>query len=508
MARATPSRSAPGLPSTVGEDLLKNADFNIYVRDRSPSVRLAGKAYVLPRTGQQGIPLITVNTDTVKATIYRIGDRSLIDNVLGYDFERNLYSYTLDEIADQKGEKVWTGELKVEKQLNQEITTAFPIMEAVPQLEPGVYLLAARPGNVPGDDYGERTTQWFIVSDLGLTAFSGTDGIHAYVNSLATHGAACRCRDPAACPQQRGARGQEDRRQRRRHLRAGTCARRRRAVARADRGVGRRRRLRLPQSEAIGVRSDRPGRGRTRRAARARCVRVHRARRLSHRRDGLCDGAAARRRRRGRPGRRPDHGGGAPRRGRVSPHRRAGPGDRRTLARRADHRVGADRDMARRRLCRPERRGDRERELPGRGLRAGSARIRSHHQGHRDLARRPVEVAARRPLPLWRAGGGARHRRRSQYRQGRRAAGLSRLFVRPRSLPRATTRKTRPAPRAFLSPICPRPMPTARRRSRSLSTRCPPRPGRSKPMSWCVSPSLAEGRSSASSRFPSCRARR
>jgi uncharacterized protein YfaS (alpha-2-macroglobulin family) len=59
-------------------------------------------------------------------------------------------------------------------------------MEAVPELEPGVYLLAAQPGNVPGDDYSQRTTQWFIISDLGLTAFSGTDGIHAYVNSLAT----------------------------------------------------------------------------------------------------------------------------------------------------------------------------------------------------------------------------------------------------------------------------------------------------------------------------------
>ena len=175
-----------GLPSTVGEDLLKDAAFNIYVRDRSPSVRLAGKAYVLPKTGQQGIPLITVNTDKVKVTIYRIGDRNLLDNVLGYDFERNLYSYSLDDIADQKGEKVWTGELKVEKELNQEITTAFPIMEAVPQMQPGVYLLAAQPGNAGSDEYGERTTQWFIVSDLGLTAYSGTDGIHAFVNSLAS----------------------------------------------------------------------------------------------------------------------------------------------------------------------------------------------------------------------------------------------------------------------------------------------------------------------------------
>ena len=175
-----------GLPSTVGEDLIKTADFSIYVRDRSPSVRLAGKAYVLPKTGQQGIPLISVNTDAVKVTIYRIGDRNLIDSVLGGDFERNLYTYALNDIAEEKGEKVWTGELAVEKELNADITTDFPINEAVPQLKPGVYVLAALPANVPQDDYGERATQWFIVSDLGLTAYSGGDGIHAFVNSLAT----------------------------------------------------------------------------------------------------------------------------------------------------------------------------------------------------------------------------------------------------------------------------------------------------------------------------------
>ena len=175
-----------GLPSSVDEDLLKDADFTVYVRDRSPSVRLAGKAYVLPSTGQQGIPLITVNTGTVKVTIYRIGDRNLLDNVLGYDFESNLYQYNLEDIADTKGEKVWTGELKVEKKLNEEITTAFPIGEAVPKMQPGVYLLAAQPADVPGDEYGERTTQWFIVSDYGLTAYSGSDGIHAFANSLAT----------------------------------------------------------------------------------------------------------------------------------------------------------------------------------------------------------------------------------------------------------------------------------------------------------------------------------
>jgi len=175
-----------GLPSTVGEDLLKDAVFNIYVRDRSPSVRLTGRAYVLPRTGQQGIPLVSVNTELLKIAIYRIGDRNLIDKVLSWEFMRNLYSYDLEQIADESGERIWTGELEVEKDLNQEITTAFPVTEAVPELKPGIYLLAARPADKGGNDDSERATQWFIVSDLGLTAYSGTDGIHAFVNSLAT----------------------------------------------------------------------------------------------------------------------------------------------------------------------------------------------------------------------------------------------------------------------------------------------------------------------------------
>src|SRR5665213_2021183 len=36
------------------------------------------------------------------------------------------------------------------------------------------------------DSYGPVATQWFIVSDLGLTVLSGSDGIHAMVRSLST----------------------------------------------------------------------------------------------------------------------------------------------------------------------------------------------------------------------------------------------------------------------------------------------------------------------------------
>ena len=66
-----------GLPSVVKETLAKSAEFTIFVRDRKPFVRFSGKAYVLPRAGQRGIPVLSVNTKAVVLAIYRIGDRNL-----------------------------------------------------------------------------------------------------------------------------------------------------------------------------------------------------------------------------------------------------------------------------------------------------------------------------------------------------------------------------------------------------------------------------------------------
>jgi alpha-2-macroglobulin len=176
-----------GLPSAVVETLQRSADFSIYVRDRKPMVHFAGRAYVLPRSGQRGIPVVSVNTDKVLVKIFRIGDRSLVDTVLGSDFQRNLDRYELTRLADERGAKVWEGELKVEPQLNADVTTAFPVGEAVGDLKPGVYVMTAdTPGPHPDDDYGSIATQWFVVSDLGLTAYSGGDGIVAWVHSLAS----------------------------------------------------------------------------------------------------------------------------------------------------------------------------------------------------------------------------------------------------------------------------------------------------------------------------------
>ena len=180
-----------GLPSAVGESLLKSADYEIYVRDRSPQAHFAGQAYVLPRQGQQGAPLVTVNTSKVSIDVYRVGDRNLLATVNRDDFLKPIDSSRAEEIASQDGAKIWNGSMDVASALNQDVVTDFPVLDAVGKLEPGVYVITARPwkgsANPADSDQGETVqlaAQWMVVSDLGLSAISGDDGVHALVQSL------------------------------------------------------------------------------------------------------------------------------------------------------------------------------------------------------------------------------------------------------------------------------------------------------------------------------------
>ena len=181
-----------GLPSTVHETLSKSADFSIYVRDRKPAVHFSSTAYVLPRTGQRGIPVISTNTRAVAVEIYRLTDRSLVEATGGddyrRDFQRSLSRYDVEQLRSTRGIAVWKGELAVEAApINTDVVTAFPVDQAIGELKPGVYVMVAQPQEMKNvDNFDAQATQWFIVSDLGLTAFSGNDGIHVFVNSLAS----------------------------------------------------------------------------------------------------------------------------------------------------------------------------------------------------------------------------------------------------------------------------------------------------------------------------------
>lgn len=181
-----------GLASLYGDKLQKNEEWSFSVGDRAPTVGFRNQAYVLPKVGSTGVPVITVNVDKVKLRLLRINDRNLINEVYEGRFLNNLEEYDRERIAEQVGEEIWQGEMDVTRERNKRSVTAFPLDEVVPETEPGIYILMARNAadEQNENDYSWRwqpqATQWLVVSDLGLTTFSGMGGLDVQARSLET----------------------------------------------------------------------------------------------------------------------------------------------------------------------------------------------------------------------------------------------------------------------------------------------------------------------------------
>ncbi len=173
-----------GLPAKdPDEKLQRSVPLEMFVRDRDASVRFVGKAYVLPKIADATIPVVSVNVDRVNAKVVRIGDRSLVQAIANGDFLSQLGSWQTEDISSRSGEAVWSGSVLIKRETNREVTTAIPVGDVVKTLKPGVYAMTATAENAK-DEWGSQATQWFIVTDMGLSSMTGNDGLHAVIRSL------------------------------------------------------------------------------------------------------------------------------------------------------------------------------------------------------------------------------------------------------------------------------------------------------------------------------------
>ncbi|MGH1355498.1 MAG: alpha-2-macroglobulin family protein [Thalassovita sp.] len=174
-----------GLPAKSGEKLVKDVDLNFYVRDRSPRVSFPGRGYVLPRTTDAGLPIETVNLTEVDLTLRRISDRNLLRAIQDSYFGRPLSHWEEQEFSSEIAEEIWAGKGEVQMKLNRDMTTRLPMGEIIADLPAGIYALsAAQAGSDPYDSPG--ATQWFVLSDLGVSSLSGVNGMHVFVRSLSS----------------------------------------------------------------------------------------------------------------------------------------------------------------------------------------------------------------------------------------------------------------------------------------------------------------------------------
>jgi len=178
-----------GLPAASGAKLAQTQKNRIAVTDQTPAVSFKSRGFILPREGDRDVALTTVNLDRVFLKLYRINDRNLVSQLSRGLFDLSFSTDNAESIRDNAGEQVWSGSMAIKSQRNQQVTTSVAVGEILKEPKPGVYVLTAnKKADEKTDDYEYRyeelAVQWIVISDLGLTTFTGNDGLDVFVRTL------------------------------------------------------------------------------------------------------------------------------------------------------------------------------------------------------------------------------------------------------------------------------------------------------------------------------------
>jgi alpha-2-macroglobulin len=174
-----------GFPSETGEKTREDFTAHIVVPDRKPQVSFTGTGYVLPREGSAGLPLTTINVHRVKLRILKVNERNLVPTVSADKMVMKFGSDDVDDVINRTGSLVWQGEMTIAGERNRPVLTAIPLKDILKDKGPGVYLAVVGRAGSKDDDDAAVATNWVLVSDLGLTAYTGRDGMAIAVRSLA-----------------------------------------------------------------------------------------------------------------------------------------------------------------------------------------------------------------------------------------------------------------------------------------------------------------------------------
>jgi len=170
-----------GLPGVSGT-LPKDMQFRVQVPNRAPEVSFAAtEGNVLPRIASEGLPIRSVNAPKIDVNIFRIADNNLL-------FDPERLPLTADDIArfvPNRGTRVWRGTIEAKGDPNRDSVTMLPLDATVGALIPGLYVATAWPTGIPSSRRN-LPTQYFTVSDIGLSAYCGLTSLLVAARSLST----------------------------------------------------------------------------------------------------------------------------------------------------------------------------------------------------------------------------------------------------------------------------------------------------------------------------------
>jgi uncharacterized protein YfaS (alpha-2-macroglobulin family) len=208
-----------GLTAQNGDKLPSDTGIEFSPGDRPSLVAISGNGLYLAKRSATGLAITTVNVKKLAVHVLRLNDLNAIQDfstIAGNQvFDPTQQSFNGDNLVSLIGGQagvIWSGTMPVAPAADQNVKTLFPIASALGQSgdvmagKPGVYLVVAEDaatavpggfwsGALSGDAQANANstsfaTHWVVVTDLGLTAMTGDDGLHVIVRSISSAAAA------------------------------------------------------------------------------------------------------------------------------------------------------------------------------------------------------------------------------------------------------------------------------------------------------------------------------
>ncbi len=183
-----------GLPAADGTTLAANADVDFATAARPPYVGFVGQGVILPRDQSDGVGIETLNVSRIHVEVWRVPDRNLVRRSIAATDPTAEGEYSYDgEGADDYGRSLWSGQIPVQANGRDRVTTVFPLGAVLRDMRPGAYWIKVRDasgGRAPPEEgeYEEnppaQASRWVVFTDMALTAYRGSEALDVVVRSL------------------------------------------------------------------------------------------------------------------------------------------------------------------------------------------------------------------------------------------------------------------------------------------------------------------------------------
>ncbi|MDW8398120.1 MAG: alpha-2-macroglobulin [Acetobacteraceae bacterium] len=175
-----------GLPGEEGVALRADTPVAIAMPDRVPRILFDSRFFLLPRGQAKRVGMAVINLDRLELRLLRVSERNLIGGLRGWEPGQSLDPWQAEDIAETAGRLVWQGTVELPRGPRNEFRRiALPLPAALAAAPPGLHVLWVRAAEGGAARETAQAALPLFVTDLGLTAWRGGDGLAAQVRSFA-----------------------------------------------------------------------------------------------------------------------------------------------------------------------------------------------------------------------------------------------------------------------------------------------------------------------------------